>query len=113
MSYTFCKKLRSMIKNFHSKMLFGFAIFAFVMSAIFLSSALRFPGAGHVATPVGMLFTALAFVASITAGAIRSINRRLDQAGIKEDSQFPTSCSTETKIQQNKSCEATGDNVPS
>jgi hypothetical protein len=40
---------------------------------------------------LGGLLAFVGLFASITAGAIRSINRRLDQAGITEDIQYPTS----------------------
>ena len=77
-------------------MLLGASIFAFLMSAIFLSSALLL-GLGQVATPVGMLFSALGFTAAATAGAIRSISRRLDQAGIEADPNYPTSSPHKTQ----------------
>ena len=78
-----------MIKNFHFKMLSGISIFFFVISFIFLFSALKnnFAGGG---SSLGGLLAFIGLFASITAGAIRSINRRLDQAGIAEDPQYPT-----------------------
>ena len=79
-----------MIKNFHFKMLIGFAIFSFVMGFIYLSSGLRYD-TDRVGTPIGGLFSALGFFAALTASAIRSIGRRLDRAGIAEDPQHPTS----------------------
>ena len=79
-----------MIKNFHFKMLIGIAIFCFVMSFIYLSSGLR-NSTDRVSTPIGGLFSAFGLFSAITAGAIRSINRRLDHAGIAEDTQHPTS----------------------
>ena len=85
-----------MIKNFHFKTLIGFAIFAFIMSFIYLSSGLK-NSSDRVGTPIGSLFSALGFFSSITAGAILSINRRLDKAGIAEDSQYPTSGSHANK----------------
>jgi hypothetical protein len=78
-----------MIKNFHFKMLIGIAIFAFVMSFIYLSGLRN--TTDRVGTPIGGLFSAVGLFAGITAGAIRSINRRLDQAGVAEDPQHPTS----------------------
>ena len=71
-------------------MLIGIAIFAFVMSFIYLSSGLR-NNTDRIGTPIGGLFSAVGLFAAITAGAIRSISRRLDQAGIAEDPQHPTS----------------------
>ena len=71
-------------------MLIGIAIFAFVMSFIYLSSGLR-NNTDRVGTPIGGLFSAVGLFAGITAGAIRSINRRLDQSGVAEDPQHPTS----------------------
>lgn len=79
-----------MIKNFHFKMLIGISIFAFVMSFIYLSSGLR-NSTDRVGTPIGGLFSAVGLFAGITASAIRSISRRLDQAGIADDPQHPTS----------------------
>jgi hypothetical protein len=78
-----------MTKNFHFKMLMGIAIFCFVMSFIYLSSGLR-NSTDRIGTPIGGLFSAFGLFSAITAGAIRSINRRLDQAGIAEDIQHPT-----------------------
>ncbi|MCE9518951.1 MAG: hypothetical protein K8R87_05230 [Verrucomicrobia bacterium] len=80
----------TMIKNFHFKMLIGFSIYAFVMSFIYLSSGLH-NSTDRVGTPIGGLFSALGFFAAITACAIRSINRRLDRAGIADDPEHPTS----------------------
>lgn len=54
-----------MIKNFHSKMLIGFAIIAFAMSAMFLSSAILIKSTWPLL--VSMLFIAMAFVASMRA----------------------------------------------
>lgn len=72
-----------MIRNFHFKMLIGLSVFAFVMSFIYLSSATG-RSVAHVGVPIGGLYSALGFFAGITAGAVRSINRRLDRAGIAE-----------------------------
>lgn len=74
-----------MIKNFHFKMLIGITVFAFLMGFIYLLPALE-SDAARVGLPIGGLFSVVGFFASITAGAIRSINRRLDRAGIAEDS---------------------------
>jgi hypothetical protein len=79
-----------MTKNFHFKMLIGFSIFAFIMSFIYLSSGLK-NSSDRIGTPIGGLFTALGAFSGITAGAIRSINRRLDKSGLEEDPQYPTS----------------------
>lgn len=85
-----------MIKNFHFKMLIGITIFYFVIGFIFLSSG-RGNNNERYGTPIGGLFSAFGVFSAITASAIRSINRRLDQAGIAEDPQYPTSkvCSAE------------------
>ena len=80
----------AMIKNFHFKMLIGISIFAFVMSFIYLSSGIQ-NITGRVGVPIGGLFSAFGLFAGITAGTIRSINRRLDQAGIADDPKHPTS----------------------
>ena len=72
-----------MIRNFHFKMLIGISVFAFVMSFVYLLPALG-NDAARVSVPIGGLFSAVGFFASITAGAVRSINRRLDRAGIAE-----------------------------
>jgi hypothetical protein len=79
-----------MIKNFHFKMLIGISIFAFVIGFVYLASGLR-NHSDRVGTPIGGLFCAFGLFAAITAGAIRSIHRRLDQAGIAEDPQYPSS----------------------
>jgi hypothetical protein len=84
-----------MINNYYVKMLIGFSIFSFVMGFIHLSSGLS-DNSDRVGTPIGGLFSAVGFFAAITAGAIRSINLRLDQAGIPADPQFPTSNNLET-----------------
>lgn len=101
-----------MIKNFHYKMLIGISIFAFVMSFIFLSSGLR-NSTDRVGTPIGGLFSAFGLFAGITAGAVRSINRRLDQAGIADDPAHPTSEVNDAERKRGKACEATGDKVSS
>ena len=85
-----------MIRNFHFKMLIGIALFAFVMSFIYLSSGLR-NNSDRVGAPIGGLFSAVGLFAAITAGAIRSINRRLDQADIAEDPEHPTTKERLTK----------------
>jgi hypothetical protein len=85
-----------MIRNFHFKILIGIALFAFVMSFIYLSSGLR-NNSDRIGTPIGGLFSAVGLFAAITAGAIRSINRRLDQAGVAEDPEHPTSKAHLTK----------------
>jgi hypothetical protein len=79
-----------MIRNFHFKMLIGIAIFAFALGFIFLFSGVA-STAQRAVGPIGGLFTAVGLLAAITAGAIRSINRRLDAARIAEDPQYPTS----------------------
>ena len=81
-----------MIKNFHFKMLLGIVVYAFVQCFVYLVSGLQ-SIAGSIYTPIAGLFSAIGFLAVITAGAIFSINRRLDQAGIPQDPKHPTSSS--------------------
>ncbi len=85
-----------MIKNFHSKILLGIAVYAFVQCFVYLSSGLQ-SKADSIFTPIAGLFSAVGFFAAITAGAILSINRRLDQAGIPQDPKHPTSSSESVK----------------
>jgi hypothetical protein len=79
-----------MIKNLYFKMLISISTFAFVMSFIFLFSAVR-NDADRIGVPIAGRFSAFGLFAGITAGALRSINRRLDQAGIGADPMYPTS----------------------
>lgn len=73
-----------MIKNFHFKILIALSVQAFVLSFMFLSSA-RDSSTNQIGVPLGLVFTMIAGVAASTALAIRSINRRLDAAGVAED----------------------------
>ena len=81
-----------MIKNFHSKILLGVAIYAFVQCFVFLSSGLQ-SKTDSISIPIAGRFSAVGFFAAITAGAISSINRRLDHAGIPQDPKHLTSTS--------------------
>jgi hypothetical protein len=78
-----------MIKNFHFKMLIGVSILSFVMSFIYVSAALQ-SSADRIGAPFGGLLSILGLFAAITAGAVRSISRRLDRAGIADDPPHPT-----------------------
>lgn len=82
--------ISKMIKNFHFKMLIGLSISAFVIGFILLPIGSR-AETDRIGGPVGGLFCMVGLFAGLTAGAIRSINRRLGRAGIADDPQYPTS----------------------
>jgi hypothetical protein len=66
------------------------------MSFIYLFSGLR-NNSDRVSTPIGGLFSAFGLFSAMTAGAIRSMNRRLDQVGVADGSEHKTSKAHLTK----------------
>ncbi|MEO5714627.1 MAG: hypothetical protein ABIT37_14165 [Luteolibacter sp.] len=85
------------MKNFHFRMLIGLAATAMVLSFIYSFSALH-NSSDRIGAPISGVFSMLAFGAAITAQAIRSINRRLDQAGLPEENQAGTSEKSKTDL---------------
>jgi hypothetical protein len=79
-----------MIKNFHFKMLIGLSISAFMIGFIYMPTGSK-AKTDRIRGTVGGLFCMVGLFAGLTATSIRSINRRLDKAGIADDPQYPTS----------------------